>query len=51
MTFSRNANGARAIHQLPAFAPTPLALGLNENVELLTARGINRTDDIPREHL
>ncbi len=41
----------RAVHPLPAFAPTPLALGLNKNVELLAARGINRTDGIPREHL
>ena len=28
-TFSRNANGVRAIYVLPAFSPTPLALGLN----------------------
>ena len=28
-TFSRNANGVRAIQDSPAFAPTPLALGLN----------------------
>ena len=28
-TFSRNANGVRAISVLPAFSPTPLALGLN----------------------
>ena len=27
-TFSRNANGVRAIYGSPAFAPTPLALGL-----------------------
>ncbi len=27
--FSRNANGVRAIYGSPAFAPTPLALGLN----------------------
>src|SRR6185436_11763046 len=30
-TFSRNANGVRAINGSLAFAPTPLALGLNEN--------------------
>ena len=28
-TFSRNANGVRAISGAPAFAPTPLALRLN----------------------
>ena len=28
-TFSRNANGVRAISVLPAFSPTPLALRLN----------------------
>ncbi len=28
-TFSRNANGMRAINGWPASAPTPLALGLN----------------------
>ena len=28
-TFSRHANGMRANQGLPAFTPTPLALGLN----------------------
>jgi hypothetical protein len=28
-TFSRNANGVRAIKATPAYTPTPLALGLN----------------------
>ena len=28
-TFSRNANGMRAINGSPTFTPTPLALGLN----------------------
>ena len=31
-SFSRNANGVRAIHGVPASAPTPLALGLNDSV-------------------
>ena len=41
----------RAIHQLPALAPTPLALGLNENASLSAARGINPTNDNPLVYL
>jgi hypothetical protein len=29
MTFSRDANGVRAINGSPSIAPTPMALGLN----------------------
>ena len=39
--FNRNANGVRAIHGLPTFAPTPLALGLNENIAPWTVQGMS----------
>ena len=38
-TFSRFANGVRAINGLPAFTPTPLALGLNVESTHSTPQG------------
>ena len=42
--FSRNANGVRAINAGLTFAPTPLALGLNNKASFVAAWSITRRE-------
>ena len=44
--FSRYANGVRAINGSPAFAPTPMALGLN--VKRLTHGRVRYNEAVPQ---